>query len=619
MDFDSALAALEQAQRRPGFAGTLTMEARLSLWALHKQGTVGDCEEPPPPAFQVLDRDKHDAWTRLRGMPKDAARRQYVAAVAAAIGESGGGDGGTTAGVSGMPPSALFSPPATPSSGPAAASASGPGRRGSAGGGVVPRGSIAPEAPRTPALLRAGSEGSLPHGGGTGGAGASPAATFTMAVRSPLPPSALGPTLYMPKMRVGYLLKQREFFKSWRDRWAVLDGKHLHYCEHRNDKTARAVIALTRDTLITALDVASVPKPDPAIAARFAKERAAARVAAAARGTALEDLVAVALFRPTDTGMAGSGAYGSMYAGAGGGGGGGMGGVRSPTAPASATPGGGARLAAGDGDDADDDGSSGSGSGSESGAEDDLDNVVVVSGTIGRGCFPFAIKQPSSGKVYVFAASVSDAERQYWIGALTTACRDGNITGGAVQAVLQRAAAQDAAAATASAAPSPAARKDAVDAGAVDGARRDAGRDAPAAGPVHAASSERSVVGESPAAVRPAIRSSAPAVPASAAAVSAGAGGAGAIDSDRSATSGDRGAPASAAAAPAAPAGEAVGARDFTAASSRDAGGQTGGAVEAEEEGLVPVRAFMPATVPDEEPIRSTLLQTVRGLGGGGG
>lgn len=54
----------------------------LSLYALFKQASVGDVSGSRPSAFKLKDRAKFDAWTKLKGKAKDAARGDYVALVA---------------------------------------------------------------------------------------------------------------------------------------------------------------------------------------------------------------------------------------------------------------------------------------------------------------------------------------------------------------------------------------------------------------------------------------------------------------------------------------------------------------------------------------------------------
>ncbi len=54
----------------------------LRLYALYKQGSVGDVDTERPGATQFVERAKWDAWSALAGEPRDDAMRSYVELVA---------------------------------------------------------------------------------------------------------------------------------------------------------------------------------------------------------------------------------------------------------------------------------------------------------------------------------------------------------------------------------------------------------------------------------------------------------------------------------------------------------------------------------------------------------
>lgn len=54
----------------------------LRLYALYKQGTLGDVSAPRPGAYDFIGTAKHEAWERLLGMPQDEAMRKYIEIVA---------------------------------------------------------------------------------------------------------------------------------------------------------------------------------------------------------------------------------------------------------------------------------------------------------------------------------------------------------------------------------------------------------------------------------------------------------------------------------------------------------------------------------------------------------
>ncbi|GLE00434.1 hypothetical protein PINS_up009191 [Pythium insidiosum] len=54
---------------------------KISLYALFKQGTDGDCRKPQPSAFQPVERAKWNGWKALEGMDPVVAQRRYVLTV----------------------------------------------------------------------------------------------------------------------------------------------------------------------------------------------------------------------------------------------------------------------------------------------------------------------------------------------------------------------------------------------------------------------------------------------------------------------------------------------------------------------------------------------------------
>lgn len=56
-------------------------EKLLELYALFKQGSVGDVQGSRPGMMDFKGRAKFDAWTVRKGMTKDAAMEAYVTLV----------------------------------------------------------------------------------------------------------------------------------------------------------------------------------------------------------------------------------------------------------------------------------------------------------------------------------------------------------------------------------------------------------------------------------------------------------------------------------------------------------------------------------------------------------
>jgi len=50
----------------------------LKIYALYKQGSIGDNAEKKPGFGDMVARAKWDAWNGLKGMSQDDAKQQYV-------------------------------------------------------------------------------------------------------------------------------------------------------------------------------------------------------------------------------------------------------------------------------------------------------------------------------------------------------------------------------------------------------------------------------------------------------------------------------------------------------------------------------------------------------------
>lgn len=54
----------------------------LKIYALYKQGSIGDNAEKKPGFGDMVARAKWDAWNGLKGTPADDAKQQYVDLIA---------------------------------------------------------------------------------------------------------------------------------------------------------------------------------------------------------------------------------------------------------------------------------------------------------------------------------------------------------------------------------------------------------------------------------------------------------------------------------------------------------------------------------------------------------
>ena len=74
--FQQAMADSKNLSDRPDNA-TL-----LKIYALYKQGSIGDNTEPKPGFSDPVARAKWDAWTKIKGTPQDGAMQQYIDLIA---------------------------------------------------------------------------------------------------------------------------------------------------------------------------------------------------------------------------------------------------------------------------------------------------------------------------------------------------------------------------------------------------------------------------------------------------------------------------------------------------------------------------------------------------------
>jgi acyl-CoA-binding protein len=71
-EFEAALARVNELTQDPG------NEAKLKMYALYKQATVGDVEGKRPGFTNPVGRAKYDAWAGVKGMSSQDAEAAYV-------------------------------------------------------------------------------------------------------------------------------------------------------------------------------------------------------------------------------------------------------------------------------------------------------------------------------------------------------------------------------------------------------------------------------------------------------------------------------------------------------------------------------------------------------------
>ena len=70
--FEQTVASSKELPARPD------NQTLLKIYALYKQATVGDNDEPKPGFSDLVARAKWDAWHRLDGLSADEAMQGYI-------------------------------------------------------------------------------------------------------------------------------------------------------------------------------------------------------------------------------------------------------------------------------------------------------------------------------------------------------------------------------------------------------------------------------------------------------------------------------------------------------------------------------------------------------------
>lgn len=71
--FEEAVADSKTLSEKP------SNESLLKLYALYKQGTIGDVDtDPPANPFDFVAKAKYEAWTEQKGKAKETAMKEYV-------------------------------------------------------------------------------------------------------------------------------------------------------------------------------------------------------------------------------------------------------------------------------------------------------------------------------------------------------------------------------------------------------------------------------------------------------------------------------------------------------------------------------------------------------------
>ncbi len=71
-------AIAKKLQDNASVADSLPNEKKLEIYALYKQGLIGDVNTDRPGVFDLKGKAKWDAWNAKKGVAKEEAQQQYV-------------------------------------------------------------------------------------------------------------------------------------------------------------------------------------------------------------------------------------------------------------------------------------------------------------------------------------------------------------------------------------------------------------------------------------------------------------------------------------------------------------------------------------------------------------
>ena len=74
--------AVQMASSDEGSKWNMSKDQKLTLYSCYKQVNVGDCTGERPGMFNMVARQKFDAWKAVSGMGKEQAMKKYIDVVA---------------------------------------------------------------------------------------------------------------------------------------------------------------------------------------------------------------------------------------------------------------------------------------------------------------------------------------------------------------------------------------------------------------------------------------------------------------------------------------------------------------------------------------------------------
>ena len=87
--FEHAAKAIKDSDKEPNLK-KVTKEERMRLYALYKQATEGECTNCDPQNVESEERDKCEAWCKVKGRSKQDAEKEYVDLARSLLNKYGG-------------------------------------------------------------------------------------------------------------------------------------------------------------------------------------------------------------------------------------------------------------------------------------------------------------------------------------------------------------------------------------------------------------------------------------------------------------------------------------------------------------------------------------------------
>ena len=77
-EFDGLVEEIKEGGPSRPLIDKLPTDQKLRIYGFGRQGKFGDCNDPKPGMFAIKEKKKWEAWTALKGVDQDEAKKQFI-------------------------------------------------------------------------------------------------------------------------------------------------------------------------------------------------------------------------------------------------------------------------------------------------------------------------------------------------------------------------------------------------------------------------------------------------------------------------------------------------------------------------------------------------------------